>query len=135
MSNAKAKRPGAYILAIRLRRRRHIQIGRLGSFTFEAGTYAYVGSAMNGLDARVARHMRREKQHRWHIDYLLQHGEIVDVFEFESADRRECQINDRVHKRWRGVYPVAGFGSSDCRCASHLHLLPSPGRLGLPILE
>lgn len=120
-----ATRSGAYVLLIRLDGRAEIGVGRLGQFTFEAGIYAYVGSAMNGLDARVARHKRHEKKLRWHIDYLLQHAKVVDVIEFESAERRECRINDRIRRGWRSAYPVAGFGASDCRCVSHLHLLPA----------
>ncbi len=126
MAHKKPIRAGAYVLLIRLERRVHIQVGRLGRFVFEAGTYAYVGSAMNGLYARVARHRRREKKLRWHIDYLLEHGKVIDVFEFESIERQECQINERVRADWNSSFPVPRFGSSDCRCMSHLHLLP-PG--------
>jgi Uri superfamily endonuclease len=46
-------------------------IGCLGEFDFPVGGYAYSGSAKRGLDARIARHLRRQRPLRWHIDYLL----------------------------------------------------------------
>ncbi len=119
-----ASRTGAYVLVLRLLSETFVRVGRLGLFSFEPGTYAYVGSAMSGLDMRVARHQRPDKKLRWHIDYLLQHAEIVDVLEFESAERQECALNWRVRDVWSTSYPVPRFGASDCRCPAHLHLLP-----------
>ena len=46
-------------------------IGRLSELDFPAGLYVYTGSAKRNLDARVARHIRRDKPLHWHIDYLL----------------------------------------------------------------
>lgn len=126
MGHKRAIRTGAYVLVVRLERCVNLQVGKLGRFMFAAGVYAYVGSAMNGLDARLARHRRREKKLHWHIDYLLRHGTIVNVLEFESSDRQECQLIARVREGWYTEHPAPGFGSSDCRCTSHLHLLP-PG--------
>ncbi|HHO76762.1 MAG TPA: DUF123 domain-containing protein [Deltaproteobacteria bacterium] len=39
-----------------------IQVGKLGSFIFPAGHYAYIGSAFGsgGLHARIQRHIRKE---------------------------------------------------------------------------
>ena len=45
---------GAYLLILRLRRRRSVTVGKLGRFRFEAGYYVYIGSAMANLSARVA---------------------------------------------------------------------------------
>ena len=51
---------GSYALHLRLARSRVLQIGRLGRFTFPAGEYIYVGSALGagGLRSRVGRHLR-----------------------------------------------------------------------------
>ena len=38
-----------------------IRIGSLGKITFKKGFYAYVGSAMNNLEKRVQRHLRKKK--------------------------------------------------------------------------
>jgi len=79
-------RIGYYILLIKLRRKKTIKAGSLEEFAFEPGRYAYIGSAMNGLQQRVARHLRKEKALRWHIDYLLAHAEIVDTALFDITE-------------------------------------------------
>ncbi|HUU55189.1 MAG TPA: GIY-YIG nuclease family protein [Armatimonadota bacterium] len=112
--------PGVYHLVLRLRRARTIEVGRLGRFEFGAGYYVYTGSAMGGLEARLARHRRQRKKLWWHIDYLLRQAELVDVVAVPTQRREECERN-----RWVLSLPGAGvvapgFGASDCRCASHL---------------
>lgn len=116
-----AKRtPGVYHLVLRLPRETRIRVGRLGLQTFGAGYYVYTGSAMNGLEARVARHQRRRKRLRWHIDYLLQKAEMAAVELMPTRRRLECARNRVVLSLPGASIPVAGFGSSDCRCRSHL---------------
>lgn len=95
-------------------------IGRLGEFEFPAGRYVYTGSARNHLDARIARHPRKEKALRWHIDYLLALPGVRVVSVVRSR-RSECALNRTV----RGRILVAGFGASDCGagCGAHLKRL------------
>jgi Uri superfamily endonuclease len=96
-----------------------LRIGSLGMLAFEAGVYAYVGSAANGIVRRVSRHLRRDKNLRWHIDYLLEHSRItcVHVIESDAPREMECRIAGYLSRR-NGH--IRGFGCSDCRCASHL---------------
>ncbi|MFO8081040.1 MAG: GIY-YIG nuclease family protein [Armatimonadota bacterium] len=108
---------GSYVLVISLDRERAIEVGALGEIDFPAGAYAYVGSAMGGLDARIARHLRDDRRLHWHVDYLLQHAEVVDVLRVESEERMECAIAAALADR---LACVAGFGASDCTCESHL---------------
>lgn len=95
-------------------------IGRLGVFAFPAGRYVYTGSAKRGIDARIARHRRREKPLRWHIDYLLG-APGVRVVDVVRSRRGECASNRAV----RGRVVASGFGASDCRagCGAHLKYL------------
>lgn len=103
---------GTYALVIFLPRAQTIRVGALGAFKFPRGYYLYIGSALNGLSARVARHLanarrfdaqsmalrnlrgerlrqrRRGKKRFWHIDYLLEHARVVDVWTHEGAARR-----------------------------------------------
>ncbi|MDR3074469.1 MAG: DUF123 domain-containing protein, partial [Candidatus Methanoplasma sp.] len=62
-------RKGKYILIIGMPEMK-INVGALGILHFREGRYCYVGSAMNGLDQRIARHTSKQKTVRWHIDYL-----------------------------------------------------------------
>jgi len=77
----------------------------------------YVGSALNGLEQRIQRHLRENKKTHWHIDYLLKHATVTDVFYKEDNVREECIIA----KKFEGTLPsILGFGCSDCKCKSHL---------------
>ena len=108
---------GSYVLLIHLDEARMIAAGRRPRQCFPAGYYAYVGSALNGLQARVVRHLRKEKRLHWHIDYLLREARVVAVVTVRSKERKECAIAAALAGRFE---TVAAFGASDCRCRSHL---------------
>ncbi len=112
---------GAYVLYVQVAGSRDITIGMLGRMRFRRGYYAYVGSALNGIESRILRHLRKEKKTHWHIDYLLQNAEIVGVLCLRSDKREECCIAEKFGKDF---VCVPGFGCSDCRCPSHLFYSP-----------
>lgn len=109
-----------YQLEIAVARPLRIAVGRFGTFRFPAGRYVYTGSARRNLEARVARHLRREKTPRWHIDWLLL-ASGVSVTAVRRSSRDECVVN----RATRGTALVPGFGASDCRagCGSHLRYI------------
>ena len=109
-------RRGSYILIVELKEDEEISVGKLGILRFGRGYYAYAGSAMGGLDARIGRHMRQDKKKHWHIDYLLEKGMVRQVWYLED-EKIECEIARAMESEFGGI---AGFGSSDCRCRSHL---------------
>ena len=113
---------GTYALLLLLERKEEIAVGKLGTFTFPAGYYLYVGSALGpgGLEARLARHRRRNKKLRWHIDYLLEHAQLVEVWSVTSPARLECLWARAAQELPGSEILVPGFGSSECRCSSHL---------------
>ncbi len=117
---------GAYVLLIELKRGREISIGSLGCVRFRKGFYAYVGSAMGGIESRMLRHLRTSKKRYWHIDYLLKDGKIIEIMCISSDRKEECIIADKF--RLRHVF-VPGFGCSDCCCPSHLFYSPNLGDL------
>ena len=59
-----------------------IEIGQLGEFDVVPGFYAYVGSAFGtgGLCARIVHHLESTAAPHWHIDYLLQVAEPVEIW-------------------------------------------------------
>jgi len=109
---------GVYIAVFHLDRRRDITVGRLGRHRFPAGTFLYVGSAQKCLDARLARHARKTKPLRWHIDYLSAKAEMLGAIVIPGPKSLECRLADRLEKRYRRHAPR--FGASDCRCGGHL---------------
>lgn len=108
---------GTYVLLIELKEDKKIKVGKLGNILFKKGFYAYVGSALNGIEKRVERHRSSNKKMHWHIDYLLEHAELKDVFYRESDKKEECKIAKELSKN---LESVDGFGCSDCKCRSHL---------------
>jgi len=108
---------GSYILIVELKNDSIISVGKKGEKQFNKGYYIYVGSALNGLDQRIQRHLRKQKKLHWHIDYLLKHAVIIDVFYKESKVREECNIAKKLDGQ---LFSIPGFGCTDCRCNSHL---------------
>lgn len=114
------RRPGTYLLLLRLDRPARIDVGRFGPLEFSTGWYVYVGSALGGLGPRLSRHARRDKRHHWHVDALRAAATLVAVAARPGRERVECVVAERVRGRPGGHRPVPGFGASDCRCAGHL---------------
>ena len=115
--------PGAYVLRIDLGAPLVVALPGRGVVTFGAGRYLYCGSARGpgGLRARVARHMRRGKAVRWHVDRLTEAGRVVGAWVFPGGD--ECALVARLDGF---PVPLAGFGGSDCAvCPSHLLAWPA----------
>jgi Uri superfamily endonuclease len=99
-----------------------IRVGALGALTFRAGWYIYVGSALgSGGLQRLGRHISltrlRDKQPKWHVDYLLTSPcfSLVYAVYAVTTDRLECQLARELNE---GGIPK--FGCSDCSCSSHL---------------
>ena len=107
---------GSYVLIIEMDREMEIEVGRLGPIIFKKGYYLYVGSAMNGLEARISRHLSKDKKMRWHVDYILGIGKIVDIY-IKPHERVECLIAEKLSRIFDSI---PKFGSSDCKCKSHL---------------
>ncbi len=117
---------GSYVLHIEVPEEQTIRVGGLGPVRFRKGFYAYVGSALGGIDARVSRHLREEKKMHWHIDYLLEKAHVLGAVCLPSDVRTECLIAEGFACR---LDPVPGFGCSDCGCRSHLFYSPDLGDL------
>ena len=108
---------GSYVLITSLSESLPIAIGNLGTLYFSHGFYAYIGSALRGYKSRLKHHLSREKRPHWHIDYLLQIATIRDIIICKSIARTECRIAGVLSTKFESV---SGFGTSDCRCKSHL---------------
>ena len=108
---------GTYALLMKLINNSKIRIGSLGLIHFPKGNYLYIGSALNGIEGRVIRHLSDSKKIHWHIDYLLEKAEVFKVYFLESRKKTECSIADKFFEKFD---PVPRFGSSDCNCTGHL---------------
>jgi sugar fermentation stimulation protein A len=108
---------GTYLLIVELAQPIDVIVTSGKTFVLEPGYYGYIGSALNGLQKRIDRHLSRNKKLHWHIDYLLQIATIESVIYVASNKRIECLIAQELIKKHQYV---SGFGCSDCRCKSHL---------------
>jgi sugar fermentation stimulation protein A len=117
---------GSYLLHLHLAAERELSVGSLGSRRLCPGHYLYVGSAMRGLAARTRRHLNRRKRLHWHVDHLRSVAEAARVYPIYSRTRLECSLAESLRQLY--PEPVEGFGSSDCRCRSHLFYLPGDPR-------
>ena len=115
---------GSYVLIILLDKDISITVGKLGAFVFPGGYYLYTGSALGGLRGRINRHLTKDKQSHWHIDYLLMHSRIVEVWVVLAEERLECLLAQTALSLLGSAVPATGFGSSDCRCRTHLIHFP-----------
>lgn len=123
---------GTYVLIIKLARSKDVLVGKLGYIRFSKAFYAYVGSAMSGFDARLPYHLRKKKKPHWHIDYLLEVAEIEDIVLCQVSERIECPIAQTLANEFPSI---RGFGSSDCKCQSHLYFTNSKLALKTSIVE
>lgn len=108
---------GAYALLIELVKDEEIVVGGLGTFHFPMGHYLYIGSAMNGIEARVKRHLGKTKKIHWHIDYLLKSADVINAYYKKGLKGLECSLAKQSKKRFLAI---PRFGSSDCTCTGHL---------------
>jgi Uri superfamily endonuclease len=112
---------GTYLLLLECNNEAELSIGKLGRMNAEPGYYLYVGSAFGpgGIRARINHHMQIAGRPHWHIDYLRTVAALVNVW---------CVYGSRYEHEWAhslmhseaATVPLNGFGSSDCKCATHL---------------
>lgn len=125
---------GIYSLIIYLNKERKIKIGKLGSFLFKKGFYIYTGSSQNSLQKRIDRHLSTQKRLHWHIDYLLKYGKILNVKVIESSKQYECKLAKEISLLPNAIIPINGFGSSDCKCQTHLYFFKKNPVLNIELL-
>jgi len=101
---------GTYVLILKLEKESIIKVGALGMKTFKTGFYAYIGSAFGhgGLKARISRYSKVRRQ-RWHIDYILDFMETIEVWTIPNTRIEEELAGDAVK-----VFDyIKGFGCTD----------------------
>ena len=93
---------GLYCLCIFIKDDLKVCVGALGVTNFISGKYIYVGSALNGLEARIKRHIETNNRNNstlhWHIDYLLKESDAVikDIYILETIEKQECMLANNI---------------------------------------
>ncbi|AIY89455.1 GIY-YIG nuclease family protein [Geoglobus acetivorans] len=104
-----------YFVIFRLDEDKEIEVGRLGRIKFRKGYYIYTGSAKRGFSKRVKRHFSRKKKLRWHVDYLSVNARAIEAYRCLADEHRLAELASS------SMEGIKGFGSSDCKCYSHLY--------------
>jgi len=110
---------GGYVLLVLLREPVEIKYGtRLCRLA--TGLYAYVGSALRGVEARVSRHCTKTKRLRWHIDVLttLPSALVLGALAISGGQGIEQVLAEALKRLGEPICP--GFGSSDSSDPTHL---------------
>lgn len=128
-ADSETKGGGLYHLLLRLPRKVQIRVGALGLHLFPSGYYIYTGSAKRGLTHRIARHLRKRKRQHWHIDFLTTAARVERILIDDTGHYTECRRHQSIMNLPGAEVNVAGFGSSDCRCRSHLAYFKKRPRL------
>lgn len=115
---------GAYVLIIRVARVVHIRLGRLGDYELVPGFYAYVGSACGrgGIRDCVDQHLASASDPIEHIDILLSHAELVEVWYAVSDRRLVGEWASSLAAAPGFQQPIPRFGSSDYHRSRTNHL-------------
>lgn len=87
---------------------------------FKKGDYIYIGSAKGCLEARLGRHLKKDKKSFWHIDYLLKDERTKISQIWMILKSIECETAEVFYKNPFTETVRKGFGSSDCKCETHL---------------
>jgi sugar fermentation stimulation protein A len=96
-----------------------INVGALGEIQIPAGFCVYIGSAQKNMEARISRHLRKNKTLRWHIDFLLTRASVVGHVEIQAP--KSCEESIALALQ-RDYGYIKGFGASDSRAKSHLFI-------------
>ncbi len=124
---------GTYVVVLKSAQAKTVQIGRLAQLAVHKGYYVYVGSALGpgGVAARLRHHAKVSEKPHWHLDYLRAETAFYSAYASYSAEKKECECEwASMLATGEGVTePMSGFGSSDCRCNTHLFYFSSALKL------
>ena len=107
----------SYSRILRLPEEQVPPISKLGIPTFPKCFYAYVDSAMSSLEYRFGHHLENKKRPHWHIDYLNDKAEIIDILILETTQKAKCLLCQALAREFK---VITIFSSSDCKGSSHL---------------
>jgi sugar fermentation stimulation protein A len=117
---------GTYTIVLACKGTINVRFGKRGQARLAKGYYLYTGSALGrgavSLEGRLARHGRRPKKIRWHVDYFTSRRDCTLTAGVYLKSRRslECTVNRLICDKFDAEAPLPRLGSSDCKCNGHL---------------
>jgi Uri superfamily endonuclease len=128
---------GTYIVVLKCSKAMKLPIGKSGTLAANRGYYVYIGSAFGpgGIKSRLRHHGKISSTPHWHIDYLRIETVIYKAYAFYSYKHRECDWAAVIAENSDSIEPLKGFGSSDCKCRTHLYFFRTSKMLDAAISE
>lgn len=123
---------GTYALLLQVSRASEVWGGpRYRQIWVNPGWYVYLGSARGsgGLRGRLKHHLRPAASPHWHIDYLRQAAQVKAVWYSTDTQSDECAWAAVCGELPEAQIAWQGFGSSGCRCQTHLYYFPTRPRM------
>ncbi len=115
-------RPGTYVLIFYIKK--PIKLRFKGKENLiEPGHLLYFGSARNGLVSRLKYHLlKQDKKKHWHVDWLTTNKDVeIEAVGYNiDENESECKISQHVLEKKLGDIVIKKFGSTDCKCITHL---------------
>ncbi len=115
---------GVYLLEIYASKNFMLTNKKFEKIFFSKGYYYYSGSAQKNLKQRIIRHLQKEKNIYWHIDYLtiIPTNKIQSIFVLENGEKNfECNFISVLLNEFNLKIAANNFGNGDCKsCKSHL---------------
>jgi Uri superfamily endonuclease len=114
---------GTYIAVLKSNKIQKLQIGKYGELAVSKGYYVYIGSAFGpgGIKSRLTHHGKVSSTPHWHIDYLRTETVFHKAYASYSYEHKECSWASMLAEDANSIEPLKGFGSSDCKCSTHLY--------------
>jgi len=114
---------GTYIAVLKSNKAGTLQVGKFGELPVNKGYYVYIGSAFGpgGIKSRLNHHVKISSSPHWHIDYLRIETLFHKAYASYSYKHKECSWASMFAEDANSVEPLKGFGSSDCKCRTHLY--------------
>ena len=75
------------------------------------------------MEARLRRHLKKDKKSFWHIDYLLENKRAKILQIWMILKSIECETAEVFYRNPFTEIVSKGFGSSDCKCLTHLFFI------------
>ena len=107
----------------------------MGEVFFKKGNYIYIGSAKACLEARLRRHLKKDKKSFCHIDYLLKNRRTQISKIWVILKSIECEIAEVFNEEHTCEIVKKGFGSSDCNCLTRLFYIKDKEKIEIVLNE
>ncbi|AFZ70524.1 hypothetical protein Calag_0782 [Caldisphaera lagunensis DSM 15908] len=106
---------GIYIIVFRVNDYINLIINK-NEFIIDKGYIIYIGSAGNGLNNRLRRHLTKNKKLRWHIDYVTNNKSVEPSIIYYKEGLYGVKIEDELSSLFYSKFlKIDNLGATDSK--------------------